>query len=161
MIELIVTLTIVAILSAVAVPAMREFGLRANVSATTNDLVSSLNLARTEAVKRGRNVSVISTGGSWTAGWSVQTAAGEVLTQHGAVERDFFVLGLASGAGAPVDRVIFTPTGGLSIATAFDFSVCRPSIDVDNLQSRRVAVTATGVIRARRDTTSAPAGSCT
>ena len=64
MMELIVTLSIVAILSAVAVPAMREFSLRANVSATTNDIVVALKLARSEAVKRGRNVSVVSSGGS-------------------------------------------------------------------------------------------------
>lgn len=161
MMELIVTLSIVAILSAVAVPAMREFSLRANVSATTNDIVVALNLARSEAVKRGRNVSVVSTGGSWTAGWSVQTDAGVVLVQHAAVATDYSVLGAASGAGAPADRVIFTPTGGLSVATAYDFSICRPSADVDNLLSRRVAVSATGLIRSRRDTTSAPAGSCT
>ncbi len=158
--ELIIVLSIVAILSAAALPAMREFGVRANVSTTTNDMVASLNLARSEAVKRGRNVSVVSNGGSWTAGWSVQDAAGTVLSQYSAVAPDYRVLGLAAGAGAPADRVVFTGTGSLLTATGYDFSVCRPTFSPGNAQSRRVVVIATGMIRTYRDTSSAPAGSC-
>lgn len=160
--ELLITIMIVSILSAVAVPAMREFSVRANVSSNTNDIVVALALARSEAVKRGRNVSVIATGGSWTNGWTVETTVGgEVLSRHEAVTADYRVLGAATGAGAENDRVIFTATGALSVATGYDFSVCRPTFAPGDAQSRRIVVAATGMVRSRRDTTSAPAGSCT
>lgn len=159
--ELMVTLTIVAILAGLAVPAMSEFGVRTNVSSTTNDIVVALNLARSEAVKRGREVSLISAAGSWTGGWTVATNTGEVLTRHDGVADEYRVLGAATGAGAPADRVIFTGTGALSLATAYNFSVCRPSFAPGDAQSRRVVVAASGSIRSFRDTTSAPAGSCT
>lgn len=161
MMELLVTMAIIAILAAVAVPGMREFSVRTNVSTTTNDLVQALNLARSEAVKRGRNVSLVRNGASWTNGWTMQLADGTVLSQRAAVQNSYRVLGLASGGGAPADRVIFTGIGALSIATAWDFSVCRPTFSPGNAQSRRVIVTATGTIRSRRDTTGAPAGACT
>lgn len=160
LIELIIAILVVAILATLALPAMSEFGVRANVSSNTNDLVAALNMARTEAVKRGRNVSLIATGGSWTSGWTVQTDAGVVVTEHGAVVDEYRVLGAATGGGAPADRVIFTATGALSLATGYDFSICRPTFAAGNAQSRRVIVSATGMIRSRRDTTAAPAGTC-
>jgi type IV fimbrial biogenesis protein FimT len=162
--ELIVTLTIVVILTSIALPAMREFGVRASVSTTTNDLVAALSLARVEAVKRGRNINVISNGGSWTAGWTVQTAAGEVLVQHDALVTAYRVLGIGTGAGAEVDRINFSATGSVvsptGLPTGYEFSVCRPTFSPGNAQSRRVVVTPTGTIRSFRDTTSAPAGTC-
>ncbi len=162
MVELLATVAIIAILSAVAVPAMREFSVRTNVTTTTNDIVVALALARSEAVKRGRNVSVIAAGGSWSNGWTVQvTDTAEVLSRRAAVENNYRVLGTATGAGAELDRVIFTGTGGLSVATGYDFSICRPTFAPGDAESRRIVVTATGSVRSRRDTTSAPAGSCT
>lgn len=162
LLELMITVVILTILSAIALPAMSEFGVRANVNTATNDVVASLALARSEAVKRGRNVSMIATGGSWTNGWTVETTVGgEVLSRRGALAADYRVLGAATGAGAESDRVIFTATGALSVATGYDFSICRPTFAPGNAQSRRVIVAATGTVRSRRDTTGSPAGSCT
>ena len=162
MFELIVTLAIVIMLAAFTAPAMTEFQVRSNVSTTTNDIVTALNMARAEAVKRGLDVAVVAVGDDWTNGWTVQTQVGNVvITQRGAQLPDDRVLGLAAGAGAPVGRVVFGPTGALRTATAYDFSVCRPSFRPGNAESRRIAVAATGTIRARRDTTGAPAGACT
>lgn len=159
--ELIIVLSIVAILTATAVPAMREFNVRSTVSTNANDVVAALNLARSEAVKRGRNVAVVANGGSWTAGWTVQTetAAVEVLARHDAFTADYRVLGLVEGAGVS-DRVRFSPTGSLVAANGFHFSVCRPTFSPGNPQSRRVVVAATGMVRTFRDTSTAPAGSC-
>lgn len=160
LIELVITLLILIVLTSVAAPAMREMNVRATVAGTTNDLVAALNLARSEAVKRGRNVSLVSVGGNWTDGWTIQDNAGTTLTEHAALGSGYRVLGAGIGAGAPADRVIFTATGALSVATGYDFSVCRPTFSPNTAQSRRVIVSATGMIRSRRDTTSAPAGTC-
>ncbi|MBX3690391.1 GspH/FimT family pseudopilin [Dokdonella sp.] len=78
---------------------------------------------------------------------------------RGAVTGGFTVLSKA-GTGGADDMVVFAPTGALSQAAEFDFSVCRPSAQADATQSRRIHVSLSGVIESRRDTTSAPAGSC-
>jgi type IV fimbrial biogenesis protein FimT len=51
--ELMVTITISAILLAVAVPSFKDMINNNRISAQTNELVSDLTLARSEAVKRG------------------------------------------------------------------------------------------------------------
>lgn len=161
LIELMMTLVVVVILAAVAMPAMREFNVRGNVTSATNDLVVALNLARSEAVKRGRNVLVVAASGDWSNGWNVQTAVGDIINTRGPLEQDYRILGAPAALGEPADRVEFSGTGALVATTGYDFSVCRPSFSPGNAQSRRIAVAASGTIRSFRDTTGSPAGSCT
>lgn len=77
LIELMMTLALLAILVSIAAPAMGDF-IRENQAATqTNQLVTAFNLARSEAVKRGAIVSICrSTDGlscdgdaDWSTGW--------------------------------------------------------------------------------------------
>jgi type IV fimbrial biogenesis protein FimT len=56
--ELMVTVTVVGILAAIAVPNMRPFLQNNRLSSASNDLLRSLQLARTEAIKRQLNVVV-------------------------------------------------------------------------------------------------------
>ncbi len=188
LVELIVTIAIVAILAAIALPSFREFNLRMTTTTNTNELVGALNVARAEAVRRGRSVAVIANDGNWNNGWQVVVAkvTGGVLedpptspgttaaacaasiedgiamcAQHrGAMEGGFTVLALATGAGGDNGIVVFSPTGALRGASEFDFSLCRPADMKDPAQSRRIHVAPSGIINARRDTTSAPAGGC-
>lgn len=188
LVELIVTIAIVAIVAAIALPSYREFMLRMNTTTLTNDLVGALNIARTEAVRRGRSVAVISNGGNWNNGWQIvvaKTVSGSLedpptspgataaacsgsiednvpmCVQHrDAMQSGFSVLSKASGAGGSDSIAIFGPTGALRGATAFDFSICRPAGDEDPAESRRIQVAASGIISSRRDTTGAPAGGC-
>ena len=92
MIELMVVVAIVAILAALALPSFQQ-SIRSNrVATTTNEVLASLSLARTEAIK-GIGVSGVcpSTDGTncanstnWGAGWVVwrtdATATGTVRT---------------------------------------------------------------------------------
>lgn len=161
MLEVLVSLALLAILAALALPSMREFIVRANVSSTTNDLVVALNLARAEAVKRGRDVAVVAAGAEWNEGWIVQTVSpANVLARYAARDAGYRVLGAASGSGAPTDRVVFGATGGLRQAATYDFSVCRPAADADAAESRRIAIAGSGSIRTHRDASGSPAGSC-
>jgi type IV fimbrial biogenesis protein FimT len=57
-VELLVTLTVVGILAALAVPNMRPFIQNNRLTAASNDLLRSFQLARTEAIKRQQNVVV-------------------------------------------------------------------------------------------------------
>jgi len=79
LIELLVTISIVVILATIAVPSFNDFFIRNRVSGVTNELMSALNLARSEAVRRGQPVSVCksstgstcATSGEWDSGWIV------------------------------------------------------------------------------------------
>lgn len=69
LIELMITIAILAIVLGVAVPSFQDFVRRNRVTATANNLVSALALARSEAVKRATRVTVAS--GDWAGGWQV------------------------------------------------------------------------------------------
>ncbi len=62
LVELMITLTVAAILAAVAIPNMRTFLWNNRISSTANDLLHSIQVARTEAIKRQNgSVSVCAT----------------------------------------------------------------------------------------------------
>lgn len=77
-IELMVVVTIIAVLAALAGPSFTPLIERWRVRDAAEALTSSLYLARSEAIKRGGGVTVDATGG-WNVGWKV------IHTQNGAV----------------------------------------------------------------------------
>ncbi|MGB9128631.1 MAG: GspH/FimT family pseudopilin [Thiobacillus sp.] len=91
LIELMVTLSVLAILLAVAIPNYQIFVVSSRVASQANDMVASLSLARSEAVKRSANVTVCASSdgatctGTWTQGWVVLDGAGNVLRMQPAI----------------------------------------------------------------------------
>ena len=75
MIELMVTVVIVGVLASLAVPAMQHMILSQDVRTAASDLQTSLYFARSEAIKRASNVSVVPTSSDWKNGWTVQIAS--------------------------------------------------------------------------------------
>lgn len=85
LIELIITVAIAGILAAVAAPSFRTMMRKNRVDGMTNQLAASLNLARSEAVKRGKRLTVCKTADpaasnpvcsnsssvAWQSGWLV------------------------------------------------------------------------------------------
>ena len=80
LLELLTTLTIVAVLATVAVPGLQTFHLNNQRAAVVNGFLHSLFLARSEAIKRAQIVSVCRStdgrscdarAGDWTRGWIV------------------------------------------------------------------------------------------
>lgn len=85
MIELVVTMTIASILMALAIPSVTTFIKNQRLTTATNSLVLSLNLARSEALKRdvATGVTVCASSGAaacngatWTGGWIVIDTSG-------------------------------------------------------------------------------------
>lgn len=67
LIELLITLAIAAILATVAVPAFSGFLARQQLASDVNEMISVLNLARSEAIKQRTKVSaVVSSGAPWS-----------------------------------------------------------------------------------------------
>ena len=92
MIELLVTLSIAAIMLTVAIPSFRAFLLNSRLTSQTNDFVLALASAKSEAVKRGVLVTVcsratnVTCAGSttWDTGWLVFVDGGVAGTVDGA-----------------------------------------------------------------------------
>ncbi|MEO7071778.1 MAG: GspH/FimT family pseudopilin [Rhodanobacter sp.] len=82
LLELLITVSVIAILMAIAVPSFRDVIRRNQVSSASNELLAGLSYARTEAITRGQLVSICpsadgaacSAGGkAYEPGWLVYT----------------------------------------------------------------------------------------
>ncbi|MBN8772197.1 MAG: GspH/FimT family pseudopilin, partial [Thiobacillus sp.] len=60
LIELVVTLAVAGILLGIAIPNFQLFVMNNRMASQANDLITALNMARSEAVKRAANVMVCS-----------------------------------------------------------------------------------------------------
>lgn len=77
LVELLIAIVVVTILLAAGAPAFKDFIKNNRVTAQTNDLVSSIQLARSEALKRGTNMVVCASSNqttctgkdTWADGW--------------------------------------------------------------------------------------------
>lgn len=83
LIELMVTITVAAVLATVAVPAFRSFMQNDRLLTEANQLVMSLDYARSEAIKQDTSITVCASSNgtscsgsaNWSAGWIVVNAA--------------------------------------------------------------------------------------
>lgn len=158
LVELMVTLAVVVVLLGVGVPLYRGVVANNALVAETNDLVSALNLARSEAVKRGAavticakntaNVASTTCGTDWTNGWQVFTDGSTLGTFDGtdAVLRNWEPL--------PADATM-TATAAISFASDGSTGGAEKTIQVgytgtQNIQDRCVRVAASGAIRTHK-----------
>lgn len=86
LVELMAALAIMAILFTFAIPSFNAVLKSNRLSTQANEFISTLNLARSEAIKRGDNVTITATdssaaGNEWGPGWTVTTSTGDVLIQ--------------------------------------------------------------------------------
>ena len=75
LIELLISVAILAILASVAAPGFTRMIQDNRVTTEANGLLSSITLARFEAIKRGVTVTVTPTAGTYASGWCVHTGA--------------------------------------------------------------------------------------
>lgn len=161
LVELMVTLLVLAVLLGLAVPSFRDAALSSRLTGYANDLVASVQVARSEAIKRNASVTLCaSTDGAtceedvgWEVGWIILAPRQEtvpaadpsdpptvvtvmdVVDQHAPLT-DEFIIAEASG----ITEMTFPPT--VVGVTATTFTVCRES--PVGKQEREVSVTMTG-----------------
>jgi type IV fimbrial biogenesis protein FimT len=76
LLELIVAISIAGILMALAIPSFRDMIRGSRLTTTINEIVGSLNYARSEAIKRGTNIVVKPvTANNWESGWTVAVSS--------------------------------------------------------------------------------------
>jgi type IV fimbrial biogenesis protein FimT len=152
LIEAMITITLMAVLLALAVPSFRDAGLSSQLRGSANDLVASAHLARSEAIKRNAVVTLCmssdgascTNSGGWEQGWLVWS--GTPLQRQTAAPT-----GLKITAGG-ITSLSFQPTG--AGATAAAFTVCRTTPSAGH-EERVVTIDATGRPWVRRTTNAA------
>ncbi len=159
LIEMLVVLTIVVILLAIGVPNMTNLFQTNRLATTTNELVGALSLARSEAIRRGVRVVLLSDSGTrdWTSGWKMFVDLDGDGTQDAG--EDSIRVGTATAAAT-----IVASTG--LVAIAFDsfgraagglFAVCDSENVTTGGHARAVVVNAAGRIRVSGDRNQQPA----
>ena len=139
LLELMITLSVAAILASVAAPAYQSTMTQSRLTAQANELMTSLYYARSEAVKRGMRVTICTSndaatctnGSGWENGWLIFSDGGVAGSVDGADEvlRVFPALpGSTLGGGHNFNNWLsYQPSGrsqgsnGLSNGT---FSLC-------------------------------------
>jgi type IV fimbrial biogenesis protein FimT len=164
--ELMVSLAIMGILVSLAVPSFQEYGRNTRVVAAQNDLVTALNLARSEAIRRSTPVSVCATSNFttcanstfWVNGW---LAFSDATGTAGVLDGTDAVLQMWRGPGA--ENVTFATTGtnpqwiqftatGLvnPTTTTKTYLIQSNSCNTGDVLRRRIQVSGIGAIRNER-----------
>lgn len=146
--ELLVTLAVAAVILTFGVPGFTSLVQNNRATTDTNDLVTALNLGRSEATRRGAPIEVCSSAdgatcsGStdWSSGWIVHRPGGQVL-QAWPARSDANVL------TANVSSIEFQARGSLG-GVAPVLSVRQPDCSGD--QGRDIAVNVAGRISVQR-----------
>lgn len=166
LIELMIALTVLSIGVAVAMPMFRNVIRNSAVSGQTNDLVTAMAMARSEAVRRGMQVAVTSAGGGadWSGGWSIIAdtnrdgsfqSSDEVIQQSPALDPQYHVFAKNTAGGSDA-RIVFNLNGAAD--AAFDLNVCYPTGEAS--KSRRIQVRTSGNVSSYKDTSGSAATSC-
>lgn len=140
LLELMVTLAVLAVLAGIAIPSLSDATLASKLKASANDLVAGVAMGRSEAIKRNAVTSMcVSSDGSscgsggWDQGWIIISDS-TVLDKHPAAPTGFKV-------SSSVTKIDFQPTGVGN--TQASITVCR-SAPSAGAQERVVNVSATG-----------------
>jgi len=163
LIELMVTIGVLAIMLVIAMPAFSDFITSNRLTAQVNELLGDLRMARNEAAARSRSVRVCiaasstscaTSGSDWAAGriiWADTNGDGtldasEVIKYVPALEGS--VTFVASGP-TNTYTLSFVPQGNLAIASAWTFTLCAPG----STTGRELALPISGRAAAKKITT--------
>jgi type IV fimbrial biogenesis protein FimT len=159
LVELMITLAIAGIVATVGVPSFMSMIASNRVTAASNELVTALNLAKSEAIRSGQNTVLCKSangtacGGNWSDGWLLFSdtnankavdAGEQIIRAHGAPDPSL------QFTFKTFDSIEFAPNGrlnGIGRGARFCF---RNSYKDEN--SRAVVVTQMGRIRTEQRT---------
>jgi type IV fimbrial biogenesis protein FimT len=147
LIEVMVVVTVLAVVAAIAAPSFRAFIGTMNSKSAAFDLIGDLSLARSEAVKQNLAATVVPLSGSWANGWQI-VANGVTVRTRSALSSSLSI------TGAPVAGVTFRPNGRLSDDTAAGNLKWAISSSISGVTARCVLITPTGSARSTPGTCS-------
>lgn len=141
LIELMVTLAVLAVLLSIAVPSFADFMRSNRAESQRATVVNSFALARSEAIRRGISVGVSPLSGTdWSTGWRVWgDANGNGAYDNGEVIKEFPTFTGGNTLSASVSPIMFSNQGyqssvGYGAAATLQFRVgtsyCRLERDI-------------------------------
>ena len=111
LVELVIVVTIIGVLAAIAGPAMFDLMVQQRLRNASFELMADLIYARSEAVKRNSDVTVARSG-TWAGGWTVTDSGGTTLRQHPAFPNTVTITGSSNS-------VVFSLNGRASPSANF------------------------------------------
>ncbi len=120
LIELMVVVTIIALMLVIGVPAMSEFVADQRVRTVASDITADIALARAKAIELSRRVYLEKLGGTWNNGWRLYADANDNATYDVGVDTeikrfDGFTSGTIYVCTLPVaafsTQIVFRPDG--------------------------------------------------
>lgn len=170
LLELVVTLAVLAIMLTIAIPGFTAIIHASRLSTATNDMVAALHLARSEAIKRNSRAVLCksadglacSASGGWDQGWVAFHDANNnaVLDADETPIRVQAALpnGLRLSGNSPVSRYIsYAPTGSAKLLSgafqAGTLTLCRES--ASSVEGRQIIISSTGRPRTKKVSLSA------
>lgn len=141
-IELMITLVILAIMMSMAVPSFTKMIRDNRLQTSSTSLMGAFNLARAEAIRRGKPVSICAVddvtasppvcGITWETGWAIFIDAnGDNVINAGEVFRIGDSMGGVLVTGGPT-LVTFSPRGGVDVGVGdytFNAESCTSGVD--------------------------------
>lgn len=167
LIELMITLAIAAIVVTFGIPSFRSMMRDNRIAAHTNEFIGALNLARSEAIKRGERVILEpNTAGNWGKGWRIAVDTND----NGKVDNGEVVLrqfdSLPNNAGlipnSPLNNYIsFAPDGTTRFAGSQAFQAGTLVLSLCDDVGRQSSIVINSVGRAQVSRRAASAVACT
>jgi len=168
MVELLITIAVAAVLIVIAVPSFRNITLSNKLTTAANDVISAINVARMEAVKRNANTQLCSNSASVNTadalGKACTTEIGAVYAMSGAAATPVLA-GTPGITGAvqlkgDMKAIRFSGQGlGQAVGTAGPYSgkvadICTSQMSADN--HREIWMTAGSILETRKTTGACP-----
>lgn len=141
LVEMLVTVTLIGILLAIAAPGMRQLSLNQGVKTAAFDIFSALIYARSEAIKRpGETVTLLpasTSSGQWLTSFKVTDGAGDTLRTWNVPSS----IKLTDKNSTPVTSVVFGKDGHLTVTPKLEINLAS---SVNGVSPRCVRVDLTG-----------------
>lgn len=118
LLELMAVLAIMAIMLGGAIELFDSLVKGQRVRSTSFELYSALTVARSEALKRGSNVTITPVSGNWANGWNITNSAGNPLKSQGAFEG-----ATITTTPSALANVVFTRNGRPTASPSFQVEV--------------------------------------
>ena len=157
LVELMIVLVIVAVILMIAAPSYTVLTQRIRLKSYANEVVASVYLARSEAIKRNAVMTLCTstdgtscTGGDdWEQGWIVMDPNDTVIKRQQALAAGIIVFDDLSG----MDTMAFQPSGAAS--TSASLKICQQGASA-GVEEKIVTVSATGKPRIQTTTAGCP-----
>lgn len=160
LLELMITLVVMAILAVMAAPSIGDAIQRNRVAGQANEFAAALGFARSEAIRRNGQVAICASAdqsncsGEWSDGWVVYADADcdggadadEVLRSGGTGES----IALESTDGVSVDNIEFSGRGLPDTAGPVNWALQPTKCDTDQELRRQFQLTLTGLLTVGR-----------